>query len=207
MAVRSSLNAAYLLIAGLVIAAMVLIFWVLRPMVDAISQTRHQTATTTVTLQERNQFLKAIDSKQTELTQQQAQEKILSVALPSKEAMENVSRVLHRAATTSGGKILKLFNRSIEEQRNSNARQARGNETDVPPNVVPLALDIDFVGTYPQLRSFLASLERSVRLFEIISLDIKPNNEKEANNATLRAKLTIRLFRHDASQHDTSQSP
>jgi Tfp pilus assembly protein PilO len=197
MAIRSSLNAAYILLAGLVLASILLVFTVLRPMVDEISATRQEISTVETKLAERQAFLQSIDVKQAALDQEQSHERLLSVALPTTEAMDAVSRILHRAAAASGSTILKLNNRSTEEQRNSNARQVAGSQqTSFPENVLPLAMDLEISSNYAQLRAFLSTLERSVRILDVASLEISPENNRPD---ALRSKISIRFYRHGGS--------
>lgn len=184
--IRSTLNAAYLLLAGAIFLSFVAAILLFQPLLSEISATRSEVAAATTRLEERNTFLKNLDRKQTTLRSQEANERMLNVALPEDEAFEDLARVLHRAATTAGGTLVDVSNATSEGQRNSTIRRSQGEKSSVPPSVTELNAFLKFKGTYQQTRVLLEQLERAPRFIAV-------DNLKMQRDATLLDQLTVEL--------------
>lgn len=193
MASSTSLNTPYLILTGTVIIAIVTTFAVFQPILDAISTTRDDIQTTQARLQERQAFLQTLDQRIAALVSQAQHEQQLNVVLPAEEATEDVLRVIQSAANSAGGTIQRVGNISSAVQASLNARQARGEASLLPSGITPLGYEIEFGGSYQQLRVFLDQLQRSPRLLDITNLEIR-RNKIEVD--VIEASLTLQFYRY-----------
>lgn len=188
---RSTLNAAYLLLAGAVIfvfAAAILLF---QPLIADISTTRADAAAARARLEERNTFYKNLDQKRITLQAQESNERMLGVALPTDESFADVVRILHRAATAAGGTIADISNATTEAQRNASIKLSAGEKSPVPAGLVPLTVAVKFKGTYQQCRVLLEQLARSPRFMAVESMQAQRD---EAALDQLTIELSLRLY-------------
>lgn len=172
-----SLNTPYLVLSGVVIIAIVSVFFVYQPLLDDIGALRDTIERNSVTVQEREDFLRTIDRKLAELQGQQEHEQRLNVMLPVEDRMEDMLRIVHQSAQTSGVVINAITDQSVTLQSSINAQRARGENIQLPSGVRPLSLDVSFSGTYQQFRALLAELERSPRLIDITNITIRRNDQ------------------------------
>lgn len=190
---RQFTNALYLLLAGEIIVAAAIVFIVFLPMTQEIQDQRRTRGTIEGMYNERRQFLETIDRKRGELERKQADEKLLAVALPTHDAMEDVTRLIYRAAQTSGATVGDLQNTSINEQRDVTAQRAQGEGPSLPEDVVPFGLEIEASGTYQQMRVFMDQLEKAARIIDVQALEMKRNSE---SSEVLSASLSLRFYGH-----------
>ena len=195
--IRASLNAAYLLMTGVILIAVALSFLVYRPMMTTLSEQRQVGRDKEKQLTERKAFLTSLESKKNELDNQRTNERTLSVALPATDDIDTILRIVQQAAQTSGGSIGNLLNTSQEEQRDARIRESRNEGDRLPGFVVPLSVSTEFVGSYQQLRVFVGELEKSSRL-----IDIKQINIARSSTATdvINASLTLRFYRYGSAE-------
>ena len=191
--IRATVNAAYLLLAGAILLAFVTVILLFQPLLSEISSTRTELVTATARLEERNNFLKNLDRKQTTLRSQGVNERMLSVALPSDEAFEDLTRVLHRAATAAGGTLADISNATTESQRNSSIRRNQGTTNTVPASVTELSAGLKFKGTYQQTRVFLEQLERAPRFIAVDNLKLQRDGVATLDQLTV--ELNIRFYK------------
>lgn len=191
--IRATVNAAYLLLAGAILLAFVAAILLFQPLLGAISSTRTELAAATVRSEERNAFLKNLDRKQTTLRSQEVNERMLNVALPSDEAFEDLTRVLHRAATAAGGTLTDVSNATAVQQRNSTIRRSQGATNAVPASVTELSAGLKFKGTYQQTRVFLEQLERAPRFIAVDNLKLQRDGAAALDQLTV--ELNIRFYR------------
>lgn len=196
--IRPSLNAAYLLITGVSIIAVTVSFLVYRPMMATLSEKRERGQKLEQTIEERKTFLTDSASKKNTLLEQRTNEQILAVAFPVVDDMDAILRILHRAATAAGGTIQTIRNTSLEEQRDARIRQAQQGGETIPQFVVPLGADIQFNGSYQQLRVFLGELEKSPRLIDVSALDITRSGTV---TDLISTSLTIRFYRYGTASN------
>lgn len=190
---RSTLNAAYLLLAGAILLAFVAMILLFQPLLGEISSTRAELAAATVRLEERNTFYKNLDRKQTDLRSQEVNERMLNVALPADEAFEDIARVLHRAATAAGGVLTDVSNATTELQRDSTIRRSQGAKNTVPAGVTELSAGLKFRGTYQQTRVFLEQLERAPRFIAVDNLKLQRDEAAALDQLTV--ELNIRFYK------------
>ncbi len=191
--IRATVNAAYLLLAGATVLAFVAAMLLFQPLLSEISSARTELAAATVRLEERNNFLKNLDRKQTTLRSQEVNERMLNVALPSDEAFEDLTRVLHRAATAAGGTLTDVSNATTESQRNSSIRRNQGTKNTVPASVTELSAGLKFKGTYQQTRVFLEQLERAPRFTAVDNLKLQRDGAAVLDQLTV--ELNVRFYK------------
>lgn len=197
MASRTGLGTAYLVLAGAVVVMLVSIFALLQPLVGSTQSLREENTRQAQHLAEREEFLRTLDSKIAALAAQAMHEQQLNVVLPAAEENKDVLRIIHQAQIASGGTVIGISNSSAGAQSALNARRARGEASVLPANIAPLAFEIEFTGSYQQLRVFLRELQRSPRLLDIMSLQIQRNAEVLDS---ITAKFTAQFYRYAESQ-------
>lgn len=189
---NTSLNLPYIILSGVIILAAFAVLAVFRPAINTILTTQHGIQERKIVLQEKQQFLRTLDQKIAVLQAQAQHEQRLNVVLPVDDAVEDMLRVVHLAAQTSGGVIQSVNNLTGNIQNETNARRARGETVDIPTGVAPLAVQIEFTGTYQELRHFVEQLERSPRLIDITSLEVT-RNPRQLDQ--VGAKIILRFYK------------
>lgn len=195
--IRSTLNTAYLFLAGAVLLAFAAVILLFQPLLGEISAARAEVAEATVRLEERNTFLNNLDRKQVTLRSQETNERMLTVALPSDEAFEDLTRVLHRAAIAAGGALTDVSSTTAEAQRNSAIRRSQGDKTAVPASLTELSANLKFRGSYQQTRVFLEQLERAPRFIAVDTLKLQRD---EAVLDQLTVELSLRFYREGGKE-------
>jgi len=190
---RASLNAAYLLLTGAVLVGIALFFSVFQPLLADINQLQDHASQLQVTIAQKTDFARTIDQKKVELDGEAAQEQALAVALPETDAMEDVTRLLSRITTKTGGTITHLTNESDRIQHDLLAAQARGDKTVLPASIVPLAVTLEFDGSYEQLRGFLTEVSHAVRLMDVQTITI---NRVDQQPDQIKASISVELYRY-----------
>ena len=191
MASDTSLNLPYIIVTGAIIIAVIIIFIIIRPQLTAVSDTQDAIAEQTAVLQSREEFLRTIDRKVSELNSQQIHEERLSVMLPAEEQVADALRVIHRAAESSGASISSLVNASGAIQSQANANRARGGASSIPATVVPLGFTMEFGGTYQQFRAFITEIERSPRLMDIDTIQLSSSG---AETEILNGQINVVFY-------------
>lgn len=171
----SKLGISYLVVTGVVTIALVFVFAVIVPLNISIRSLQAEIAARQGRLAEREAFLRTLDSKVVALATHAAQEKQLNVILPLTDATEDVARLIHQAQGVSGGVIRHLTNISAGVQSSLKARRARGEAVGLPDDITPQGFEVEFTGSYQQLRVLISQLQHSPRLFDITSLEIQRN--------------------------------
>ncbi len=171
------LSTSYLLLVGVIVIALAAIFAVLQPLLAAVQSLQAEIAQQQTAARQREAFLQTLDGKVAALAGQAEHEKQLNVILPGRDETEDILREIRQAENASGGIVQKVDNVSAGVQNSLNARRARGEAGSLPADVVPLGFEIEFTGSYQQLRVFIKELQRAPRLLDIMSLDIQRNVE------------------------------
>lgn len=169
----TSLNTPYIVISGVVLLAIVAIFTVFQPMLGTIRTSQDRLQQVNNELTEKQEFLRSLDRKKSQLEAQQADEQRLNVVLPTNNSFNDIIRVISLASTDAGNTVLQVGDRSDSTQAEINAKRARGEEVGLPSEVTPLAAAVTVRGSYQQLRTFLNALENSPRLNNVLSINIK----------------------------------
>lgn len=190
-----ALNTAYLVMAGAVLLAVGVGVVIVRPQLQTIQETKQAIVTTRQTLQAKQAIVTSLDQKQSQLQVQEQNERILAVALPTNDAMDDVTRIIDRAVTVSGGVVDSISNQSNEQLRNTLADQNQGlGDQRIPANVVPLAAQLKFRGSYAQFRVLLDELEKAPRLMEVTGLTIKRPGTQTLD--AVNTDITLRFYRY-----------
>lgn len=172
----TSVNTPYIIITGTVVAALVVIFTILQPLISDIQDVKGRLNTTASVVAEKENFLRGLDRKREELQVQRVHEERLNVILPADSGYDELVRVLALAADGAGLTVQKVENKSAALQSAINGQRARGETVTIPPNVTPIAAEVDVAGTYQQLRAFLTNLEKSPRLVDVTKISSKTND-------------------------------
>ena len=172
-----SLNTPYLVLSGVVIIAIVSVFFIFQPLVNDIGETREEIQRQSVAVQEREEFLRTIDRKLAELQGQQEHEQRLNVMLPVEDRVEDMLRIVHQSAQVAGVTVHTISDQSASAQSNINSQRARGEAVQSPTEVRSLALEMTYSGTYQQLRALLSEFEKSPRLINVTQLTIGRNDQ------------------------------
>jgi len=189
----SSSNTSYLILVGVIAISLVVVFAVLQPMLDEIQEDRAAVEAKEQTLSERETFLRTLDQKIAALTREAQHEQQLNVVLPVAEEGEDVVRLIHQAEIASGGTVRRVNNISAGIQNSLNNSRSRGESAALPEEVVPLGMELDFAGSYQQLRVFLSELQRAPRLLDITTLEIRRNVQV---TDSLTATMTLQFYRY-----------
>ncbi len=191
---KQSLNLPYILLCGAILIAIIASFAAVRPAMARLQAAQQLVQQVQVVLVAKQEFLLGIDRKRAELQGEQLHEKQLGVVLPVDESMDDVARLLHKAGEATGVAVTRLNNSGEGERIRMEALRARGEASDVPPNVAPIGVEIQAAGNYQQLRQFVERLEHSPRIIDIITLKI-------SRNATavelLNLDMRVRLYEHE----------
>ncbi len=173
--------------------SLALLFAVLQPLIGEIQAVQVEIENREQLLAEREAFLRTLDQKIAILAREAKHEQQLNVVLPVSGEEEDVLRVIHQAGTASGGTVRRINNISSGIQNSINSRRARGEGVRVPATVLPLGVELDFTGSYQQLRVFLTELQRSPRLLDVAALEIH-RNAQLADSVT--ATMTVQFYRY-----------
>lgn len=193
----NNLTIPYLVLAGVIVVSLGLIVAYLQPAVREIQGLRETITTLRARQVARADFLRTLDAKVAALARESQHEKQLNVVLPAADEHKDVVRLIHQAQLASGGVVQNLSNTSAGIQSSLNASRARGDATPLPENIVPLGLELEFSGSYQQLRIFLDQLVRAPRLLDITSLEIRRNAEALD---TIGSTLTINFYRYQLTE-------
>ncbi len=187
----TSLNTPYIVITGTIVAAVVIIFSILQPMLADIRDINNRITTTTSVVTEKQEFLRGLDRKREELQIQRVHEERLNVILPNSSSYDEMVRVLSLSASNAGLTVQKVENKSSALQSSVNGARARGEKINIPAGVTPIAAEIDVIGTYQQLRAFLSNLEKSPRLTDVTKISSKSS---ETQSDLITSKLIIQSY-------------
>jgi Tfp pilus assembly protein PilO len=177
MAANPSLNTPYVVLSGTVLVAIAAFFLLFQPMVEEITNTQSEIRARELTLQEREQFLRTIDRKSTELQAHREHEQRLAVILPDEERIEDALRIIHNSSQVAGVAVERVTNNSGSVQARTSTQRARGEAVNLPDDVMPLSFSITFEGTYQQFRAFASELERAPRLMNISHINMSRTGE------------------------------
>ena len=189
----SGLGTSYVVLSGIVLIAVAVAFAVIRPLIGNIQTLQADIAQEEEQTKRREEFLRTLDSKISALASEAAHEQQLNVVLPEDEATEDVVRVIHQAGVASGGVVRHLNNVSAGVQSSLNAQRARGEAAALPDNISPLGFEVEFAGSYQQLRVFLNELQRAPRLLDIMSLEVQRSAQVPDS---ILATFTAQFYRY-----------
>lgn len=173
---RPSLNLPYIIIAGVLLAGIVVIFLIYAPLYKEARGTMADIASKTAKLSERQSFLRTVDAKKAELATQAMREREVNVVLPVGDNLEDMLRVVDRAAQTSGITVSSIENSSAGLRVSVKAKKARG-EANVEDSVVPLGFFTKISGSYEQIRNFIQEIQKSPRLVDITRLSFRKDEK------------------------------
>jgi Tfp pilus assembly protein PilO len=176
---KTSLNLPYLLLTGTIIVCIATVIAVMYPTYADIKTFQQKTTETNSQVITQRDYLKTIDQKITALNSQQAQEKKLSVILPTNGNVDqDTMRAISQISSATGVTIIHILNESEDLQSAIRANVAHGNSGDLPADVLPFGLNIQASGTYQQIRDFLGQLEKTIRLTDVTSIDLSKNEQQ-----------------------------
>ncbi|HSX24465.1 MAG TPA: hypothetical protein VLG69_00675, partial [Candidatus Andersenbacteria bacterium] len=175
MPLNTSINTPYLVLTGVVLIAIVFIFTVIQPQLDTISTLRHDITDNTNTLKTKQDFLDSLALKVQQLQAQPDAEKQLAVVVPQGDMTQDILRVVNQYATQMGVAVTAVKNNSEERQAQLDASAARGDASVAPSDVRTLSFEVDASGSYPQMRDFLKTLEKSPRIIDVTHITMKTN--------------------------------
>lgn len=173
-----SLNLPYLLLTGAIVIAAVFLFTVVKPAFNAVAGVKTEIAARQAKIAEREAFLRTRDAKLAELEANRENEVRLEIVLPRTDRMEDALRVLHEAAQSNGLDLEEISNNSEGLQSEARSQQARGESEALPAGAVPLGLQVALSGPYQGWRGLLANLEHSPRLTNVVSMNLKADEQK-----------------------------
>lgn len=193
-----NVSTAYLILTGVIVVGVAGIFAFVRPLSATVQELRADITASQAQLGEREEFLRTLDQKIAALTREATHEAQLNVVLPVSSDTQDVVRLVHQAQVASGGAVRRLDNITAGLQGAANARRARAEgAAALPADIVPLGFEIDFTGSYQQLRVFLGELERAPRLLDIARLEIQRNLQTPDS---VTAHLTAQFYRYEPPQ-------
>ncbi len=178
MPLNTSINTPYLVLTGVVLIAIVFIFTVIQPQLDTISTLRHDITDNTNTLKTKQDFLDSLALKVQQLQAQPDAEKQLAVVVPQGDMTQDILRVVNQYATQMGVAVTAVKNNSEERQAQLDASAARGDASVAPSDVRTLSFEVDASGSYPQMRDFLKTLEKSPRIIDVTHITMKTNQQQ-----------------------------
>lgn len=187
----TSLNTPYIVITGTIVAAVVVLFTILQPLLSEIQDINNRVATTQSVVKEKANFLSGLDRKREELQIQRVHEDRLNVILPADSGYDEVVRVISLASSNAGLTVQKVENKSSAVQSAINGQRARGETVSIPAGVTPIAAEVEVGGTYQQMRAFLGNLEKSPRLTDVTKISAKIN---EAQPDQIVSQLVIQSY-------------
>lgn len=193
----SNTSTAYLALVGVIGISLASVFAFVRPLYEAVGGLRQEIAAKQAQRAEREKFLGTLDQKIAALARQAQHEAQLNVILPASADTQAAVRLIHQAQVASGVAVRRLDNISPSLQSAANARHARAERSALPAAVVPLGFEINFTGSYQQLRVFIGELTRAPRLFDITRLEIQRNVQIPDS---VTAHLTAQFYRYEQPQ-------
>lgn len=172
MAVNTSLNTPYLVLTGVVVIAIAFLFVVLQPLMDSINTTKSDIETHTMSLTEKENFLKSLDIKIAQLRSQGDVERQLAAIIPETERSQDIIRVIDQYAKESGVTVTTVTNSSEQSRAREHADKARGDIDLVPEGLQTSTLQLAVSGTYQQVRTFIDGLQKSPRIIDVTHVTI-----------------------------------
>ena len=191
MPLNTSINTPYLVLTGVVLIAIVFVFTVTQPQLDRISTLRHDITDNTNTLATKQDFIHSLALKVAELQTQPTAEKQLSVVVPATDRTEDVLRVINQYASQTGLVVIGVANNSVERQAQIDASVAHGDATASSNDIRTLSFQVQTSGTYPQLRDFLKTLEKSPRIIDVVHISIK---QLAQQSGQVSASITMQAY-------------
>jgi Tfp pilus assembly protein PilO len=189
---NQSLNTPYIVLTGVVVVGIAMGFLLFQPLLASISQTQTAIASTQQVIEQKRTFLSGLDQKKSLLASQADAEKKLAAMLPENDQMEDVLRILQVAANESGGIVSEVQNSSATVKGQADASRARGDGGPIPANIDVLGAEVQFSGSYGQMRTFLAKVAASSRLMDVQAINL----ERDTNNADIvHARLVIHFYK------------
>lgn len=191
MAVNTSLNTPYLVLTGVVVVAIAFLFVVLQPLMDSIATVKDTIRNDKVSLQEKQDFLKSLDLKMTQLRSQPDIERQLAAVVPETQRSQDIVRIIDQYAKEAGVTIAAVSNASSQTKAQANAKKARGDLNLVPEGLQVATFQVSVTGNYQQVRAFIAGLEKSPRIIDVTRITIT-NVVNQPENVS--ASLFIQLY-------------
>lgn len=191
MAINTSLNTPYLVLTGVVVIAIAFFFTVLQPLMDSINETKSNIETHMASFAEKDNFLKSLDTKMSQLRSQGNIEQQLAVGIPETERSQDIIRVIDQYAKESGITVTTVTNNSSQSNARVNASKARGDIHLVPEGLQTITFALVVSGTYQQLRTFIAGLEKSPRIIDVNHITI---SQVPSQPGTVTGSFIIQLY-------------
>lgn len=190
-----SLNLPYVLLFGVILITMFIAGALVRPSILNAMQVKKDLAVAEQELTKQRNFLKSIDSRLAELQTNQEYERQLNVVLPQGDEIEDALRIVHRAGSEAGVLITSVENSSKGEQTVYKSLVVKG-EAGLPTGVLPVGVIVEVKGTYQQVRMFIDKLEKSPRIMDITSIDLRKN---EQTPDQVNGELKVRFYKYITS--------
>lgn len=191
MAINTSLNTPYLVLTGVVVIAIAFLFTVLQPLMDSITDVKDAIERNTASLAEKKAFVQSLDTKINQLRSQQDIEQQLAAVVPETERSQDIVRVLDQYAKESGVVVTTITNSSSQTKARANASKSRGDTQLVPEGIQIITFQVAVTGTYQQVRSFMAGLEKSPRIVDITRMTI---GKVPSQTDAVTASFTVQLY-------------
>jgi len=143
-----------------------LMFFLVVPEYNTFMQLRTELAKKTAEFNAQHDYYAAIDKADLDLQSHQSDIEKINDALPKNPAVGELIYFLQNSAKQSGLIVKDLFLSKLSS--NSNQSGASGGVRD-------MVFSADLIGDYPVLESFVASLEKSSRIFEVTNISFDSN--------------------------------
>lgn len=179
--------------AGVMILGIVSVFTVFTPQYKRIMGLRSEVVDLSTKQQEQQAFLQGIERKLAQLATEAGHERELALVLPNTSDLDDVLRVIDRAAAASGVVLATVTNNGDSLAAAERAAKVRG-EAALPPKVTPLGVSISATGSYQQLRQFTDTVAASIRLIDIVRVQFTAAENAAAD--ILGAELELRFYRY-----------
>jgi Tfp pilus assembly protein PilO len=116
----------------------------------------------------------------------------IGYVLPSDEDTPNLIVQLE-ALAFAGGLVLEGMSFTVAvEEKVGRAQQARTQAEVVPEKYQTLTIDLSLIGTYSAFKAFLKSLEKNIRLMDIISVSF--SGEEQEDMEVFNFSLKLRTY-------------
>lgn len=179
----------------MIIASIVLLAWVARPIWDTAGTLRAQVSSINdilSSLNEKKQFQQDLITTYNSITEEQL-DKLIEQHFPAKSDTGTLLIALERIAAASNIRLNNIDFKKIEQSKLPNAlpraKTAGGKGEILPYNELEMTFNI--TATYENFKVFLRSLEKHVRVIDVSNINFG-SGQKDAYTFTISAKTYYR---------------
>ncbi len=176
---RSSTGIAYAFLYAVILGGLVFTVFVTIPAWSAWQATRQVLTERIAAHEERTRFVQNVDTRLQELQTYAADARVLSVSFPDGEAPADALGVLGALASRSGVTARVVHGPELQKNAPTPAPAADGGAGETAALARSAArgpvyeLKVQVRATYAGLSAFIRDLEKSIRFFDVISMDVK----------------------------------